>query len=552
MKISCQSCAAKYTIADEKVVGKVIKIKCKKCGATIVVNGNDPAALAQQIQAEAASFDENASTQLFAQSGAAGAGSPDEWTVSVTDEDQRTMTTQQVVQAYADGTIATDTFVWKDGMADWLPLAEVPELATQLAATGANGGGGAAYAAQPSAAAFPPGGGAAYETTASVASPVMPAAAAPMAAAPMPAARRAGGRGNVDLFGSRDAGGAAAAAANAAAQNIGERNESSVLFSLSALTAAEDQAKKPEPVRSSFQMSNDRVDDILSLGGGMGTAPMLAPPPMNAPIIEAPPPPPMSVAPPSYGPPGMGMASAMPYGMQQPQKKASPVGFIVGGVGLLAAVGVMVFFLTRGNAGEQAKTDSTSKVDSSKEDDKKPVETAKPVVSVAMTETAKVEDTAKAADTAKPDASADPKAAKDFQAAIDAKKNDPKSPKTDPKTDPKVDPKAAKTAEPKVDPKTPDPTPPAGGGGEFDRGAASAQLSAKAGGASGCKKPDGPTGSAKVQVTFAPSGKATQATVGAPFAGTPVGSCIASLFKSAAVPPFSGAAMTVSKTVSIK
>ena len=103
-----------------------------------------------------------------------------------------------------------------------------------------------------------------------------------------------------------------------------------------------------------------------------------------------------------------------------------------------------------------------------------------------------------------------------------------------------------------MDPKTPDPTPPAGGGGEFDRGAASAQLSAKAGGASGCKKPDGPTGSAKVQVTFAPSGKATQATVGAPFAGTPVGSCIASLFKSAAVPPFSGAAMTVSKTVSIK
>ncbi|NUO52212.1 MAG: hypothetical protein HOV80_25445, partial [Polyangiaceae bacterium] len=37
MKISCQSCAAKYTIADEKVVGKVIKLKCKKCSSTIVV-----------------------------------------------------------------------------------------------------------------------------------------------------------------------------------------------------------------------------------------------------------------------------------------------------------------------------------------------------------------------------------------------------------------------------------------------------------------------------------------------------------------------------------
>ena len=46
MKISCQSCAAKYTIADEKVVGKIVKIRCKKCSATIVINGNDTAALA--------------------------------------------------------------------------------------------------------------------------------------------------------------------------------------------------------------------------------------------------------------------------------------------------------------------------------------------------------------------------------------------------------------------------------------------------------------------------------------------------------------------------
>ena len=41
MKISCQSCQAKYTIADEKVLGKIVKIRCKKCGATIVVNGSD-------------------------------------------------------------------------------------------------------------------------------------------------------------------------------------------------------------------------------------------------------------------------------------------------------------------------------------------------------------------------------------------------------------------------------------------------------------------------------------------------------------------------------
>ena len=46
MKISCQSCQAKYTIADEKVLGKIVKIRCKKCGATIVINGNESGAQA--------------------------------------------------------------------------------------------------------------------------------------------------------------------------------------------------------------------------------------------------------------------------------------------------------------------------------------------------------------------------------------------------------------------------------------------------------------------------------------------------------------------------
>ena len=46
MKITCQSCQAKYTIADEKVAGKTVKIKCKKCGATIVVSGSDAAGAA--------------------------------------------------------------------------------------------------------------------------------------------------------------------------------------------------------------------------------------------------------------------------------------------------------------------------------------------------------------------------------------------------------------------------------------------------------------------------------------------------------------------------
>ncbi|MFB6352281.1 MAG: zinc-ribbon domain-containing protein [Bradymonadaceae bacterium] len=39
MKIVCDSCGAKYSIADEKVRGKVFKIRCKKCSDVIVVKG---------------------------------------------------------------------------------------------------------------------------------------------------------------------------------------------------------------------------------------------------------------------------------------------------------------------------------------------------------------------------------------------------------------------------------------------------------------------------------------------------------------------------------
>src|ERR1700759_5494720 len=40
MKIVCGSCQAKYSIADEKVAGKVFKIRCKRCGEVIVVRGD--------------------------------------------------------------------------------------------------------------------------------------------------------------------------------------------------------------------------------------------------------------------------------------------------------------------------------------------------------------------------------------------------------------------------------------------------------------------------------------------------------------------------------
>lgn len=84
----------------------------------------------------------------------------------------------------------------------------------------------------------------------------------------------------------------------------------------------------------------------------------------------------------------------------------------------------------------------------------------------------------------------------------------------------------------------------------FNVDAARASLAGAAGGASSCG--DGTTsGTASVAVTFARSGRATVAIVGAPLSGTGVGSCVARMMRSASVPIYSGDIVTVRSTVTV-
>ncbi|WP_044986996.1 zinc-ribbon domain-containing protein [Sorangium cellulosum] len=172
MKITCESCQAKYTIADEKVVGKTVKIKCKKCNHAMVVHGASEAASAPSQDAtvgQQGDLAEDADAKLVADvGGAPSTAAPDAWTVNVAEGDERTMTTAELVTEYARGALSNDTYVWKDGMSDWLPIASVPELKERFSSRE-----DAAPAADAAAAAV-----------------AAPAAAAAPAAVPAPARRR--------------------------------------------------------------------------------------------------------------------------------------------------------------------------------------------------------------------------------------------------------------------------------------------------------------------------------------------------------------------------
>jgi serine/threonine protein kinase len=87
--------------------------------------------------------------------------------------------------------------------------------------------------------------------------------------------------------------------------------------------------------------------------------------------------------------------------------------------------------------------------------------------------------------------------------------------------------------------------PPAGERDLFNRGAATSALANAARRAAGCKSDDGPNGLGRVTVTFSPDGPASSVSVSPPFSGTGVGDCIATAYRSAQVPAFTGSAVTV-------
>jgi hypothetical protein len=84
----------------------------------------------------------------------------------------------------------------------------------------------------------------------------------------------------------------------------------------------------------------------------------------------------------------------------------------------------------------------------------------------------------------------------------------------------------------------------------FDRGAVAATLGNV--NVQSCKTSDGPTGSGHVKLTYAPDGRVVSVIVDAgPFSGTRVGACIASRFREARIPSFSGEPVTVGRSFTI-
>ena len=99
MRILCDNCSAKYSIADEKVMGKVFKIRCKKCSHVILVRGDG-----------ASGPGEAAATQAPAQGGV--------WYVVRAGQQDGPYAEADMQGLLASGEVQADTYTWREGFAD--------------------------------------------------------------------------------------------------------------------------------------------------------------------------------------------------------------------------------------------------------------------------------------------------------------------------------------------------------------------------------------------------------------------------------------------------
>lgn len=109
MRIVCDSCQTKYSIGDDKIRGKVFKIRCKKCNHVIIVRGNE---------------------------GAEAGGAPETptWYIVRGGQQDGPYASDALQGFLHTGELTPDTYVWKEGFANWAPLSSVGELSFLLAA----------------------------------------------------------------------------------------------------------------------------------------------------------------------------------------------------------------------------------------------------------------------------------------------------------------------------------------------------------------------------------------------------------------------------------
>ena len=139
MNVTCDKCNKRYSIADEKVRGKSVKIRCKQCQNLISVQGppadGQPAALAMSAAAEVSAGLSPApgSWQDERTRPRPALDYSPTWYAMVKGKQIGPMTLKEMEQRVKATEISLRTYLWKQGMGDWKRASDVPEVSPVFA-----------------------------------------------------------------------------------------------------------------------------------------------------------------------------------------------------------------------------------------------------------------------------------------------------------------------------------------------------------------------------------------------------------------------------------
>jgi predicted Zn finger-like uncharacterized protein len=142
LNFSCPQCQRRYVIADEKVAGKAVRLRCKNCQAVIALQGPplQEEAPPEEGATRAFSLEDmerlKAAERALARPAPAApapvrpaAPPPASWYAMVQGQQVGPLSEEGLRAQVAAGAIGARNFLWREGLAEWKRGAELAELA---------------------------------------------------------------------------------------------------------------------------------------------------------------------------------------------------------------------------------------------------------------------------------------------------------------------------------------------------------------------------------------------------------------------------------------
>jgi predicted Zn finger-like uncharacterized protein len=135
MEVRCNQCSTRYEIPDEKVRGRRVRMPCRRCGNSILVDARAHTGPKPTLPDSPAPPPVAETPDSGADASGAGSGPEEIWSVSV-DGTPRELTVREIAAQYRVGAIPRTAYVWRSGMKDWVFLPEARPLKSGLSRLG--------------------------------------------------------------------------------------------------------------------------------------------------------------------------------------------------------------------------------------------------------------------------------------------------------------------------------------------------------------------------------------------------------------------------------